>query len=281
MRSCTVHTLVLLLAALPLFGQDSGQRHRDPRTNEKGLLAINTDYFDLAAGTGGDFYFWSPGEFSTANLEVAGRGEDVVLSYGATKKQPEAYEVPVESGARELGIFCGAQRKDLCVLIRPDGSAVRQGDEGVRYQSYRFMTIVFVPSPQPGIWKVELHGEGIHEVAARIDPGSDAPSVGDLDFVETRGRPGHEGWFEIERPLVPGETLDCQAEIDGPLDKVSFTFIDRVGTAIASPSLDRTDDGYLGRCTVPTVPFRVVVRGTDRSGMTFQRTSSHLVMPGQ
>src|SRR5712691_1425145 len=58
------------------------QKPRPPVRNEHGLLQINRQYYDMAATTGGDIYFWAPGEFATAKLRVPIEREPVVLSYG-------------------------------------------------------------------------------------------------------------------------------------------------------------------------------------------------------
>ncbi len=280
-RRGTALVAVLLLALLADTGwAQSDQRPRPPKTGDEGLLAINRDYFELSAATGGEFYFWAPGEFASANLDVPGRGDDVVLAYGNVAKSPKVFETPVESGAKELVVFCGVQRKDLAVLVRPDGTTVRDAPPSARVQSFRYMIIVSVASPDPGIWKLELSGAGTHAVTVRVRPGGGTPSLDRFEFVEMRGRPGHEGWFEIERDLVAGETLPCQAELDGHVSGLSFTFVDRDGTPVGSPHLQPSDDGYFGQCAVPSVPFRVVATGADGRGGPWRRMTGHLIVPG-
>src|SRR6266550_5416640 len=114
--------MFFLLAAL-LFAQQD-KTPRQPQKDARGLLKVDPVYFDLAANTGGDFYFWAPGEFAASQVQVPLHHEDVLLSYGAIEAK-KSFDIPVESGVKELTLFAGIQRKDLAVLVRPDGTVVR------------------------------------------------------------------------------------------------------------------------------------------------------------
>ncbi len=161
-----IGVIALLLAAF--LQQD--QTPRAPVKNERGMLPVNRQYFDLAANTGGDFYFWAAGEFASAHLQVPIHGVDVLLSYG-TMDSKKVFEIPVESGVKELTLFAGVQRKDLAVLVRPDNIPVHDA------QVFQHMLIATVPSPAAGIWRLEMDGEGVYAVTAHVKPGDDAPRV--------------------------------------------------------------------------------------------------------
>src|SRR5687767_9013647 len=105
---------LLLAAALqnPSLAIDPGQHAAPARADARGLLPVNADYFALASGTGGDFYFWAPGEFARSNVQLSLGGDDVVLAYGRFDAPRRSVAIPVESGVRELKVFAGAQRKD-------------------------------------------------------------------------------------------------------------------------------------------------------------------------
>src|SRR5688572_33015276 len=117
--------LLLLAAALQSpVAIDPGQNAPPARHDARGLLPVNEEYFSMAAATGGDFYFWAPGEFGNpVALPLVG-GDEVVLAYGRFDGTRRSIAIPVESGVRELTLFAGAQRKDRAVLVRPDGSIV-------------------------------------------------------------------------------------------------------------------------------------------------------------
>jgi len=152
---------------LVLFLQQD-QTPRQPVKNERGLLQINRQFFDLAANTGGDFYFWAPGEFVSVRLEVPLPGVPVVLSYGSMESK-KVFEIPIESGVKQFMLFAGVQRKDLATLIRPDGTPFNDG------QVFQHMLIATVPAPAAGVWRLEMFGEGTYAVTVHVKPGEGAP----------------------------------------------------------------------------------------------------------
>ena len=149
---------VLLVAALVAIAAyaDPGQRSKPVRTDAGGLLRVEPLYFDMAARTGGDFYFWAPGEFAGSGLQIPLHDDPVLLAYGRFGKDGRrTFEVPVESGARTLTIFAGAQRKDRAVLVRPGGAIVAAGEAGVKLQTFSHMTIATIQKPAAGPWGVD------------------------------------------------------------------------------------------------------------------------------
>lgn len=249
----------IVLALLLLAPSQEDQRPRAPQ--------FNREYFDLAAKTGGDFYFWSPGEFAAARVQVPIHGESVVLSYGSFEGK-RLFEIPVESGVKQLTLFAGIQRKDLTVLVRPDGTVVRDG-----VQLFQHMLIATITSPLSGIWRLELDGAGAYAVTAHVKAAADAPDLVSFEFVEPGGRPGHEGMFPIKRPLRSGESLACSLSLEGTVREAELSFVTADGSVIAT--MPSTAD----RCSVPNVPFRVLVRGIDGKGSPFQRIESPLREP--
>jgi von Willebrand factor A domain-containing protein 7 len=274
----------LLLAAAAQGGVDAGQLPRPAPVGQDGLLPINDLYYDLAARSGGDFYFWAAGEFGTANLSVPLHDEPVVLAYGHLDGGTRRFTLPVESGLRAMTLFVGIQRKDEVVLLRPDGSVVAAGDGGVQWQSFRHMAIASIASPSPsGDWVLVLAGAGKYSVSAHVKPANDRAAVGfdRFEFVEHRGRPGHEGWFPIERELQGGETVECLAALSGQNSANEFMFVTIDDQPIASVPVqgERELDEYFGHCLVPSVPFRVAVSGRDGHGQPFRRIQPGLVSP--
>ena len=278
--------MVSMLAVLVAVGApaDPGQRSQPPRVDRGGLLKVEPIYFDSAAQTGGDFYFWAPGEFAGSGLRIPLHGEPVVLAYGSFDKPRRSFEIPVESGVRTLTVFAGAQRKDRAVLVRPGGSIVAAGEAGVQLQTFTHMTIATIQKPTPGLWRIDFEGAGLFSVSAHVKPSTEAsaPSMDDFDFVEMGGRPGHEGWFPIQRELFKGQTITCQLEVSGAVSSVQLALVTGDNRHIATVPMDSSPgDGEhrRGRCPIPSVPFRVAVTGRDQLGQPFRRTTSALYTP--
>jgi hypothetical protein len=259
--------ILFLLAAL-LFAQQD-QTPRPLQKDDRGLLRVDPVYFDLAASTGGDFYFWAPGEFAASRLQVPVHREDVLLSYGSIERE-KSFDIPVETGVKELTVFAGIQRKDLAVLLRPDGTVMRD------IQSFQHMLIATVKAPATGIWRLELHGAGMYAVTAHVKPADDGPDLIKFAFVEPGGRPGHEGMFPVKRALTASESLACEVSVSGPIKEVELLFVARDGSLIRVTPITASDGEYIGHCTVPDVPFRAAIRGKDSNGTAFQRIESPL-----
>ena len=263
---------------------DPGQRSQPPRTGAGGLLQVEPTYFDMAARTGGDFYFWAPGEFASSGLRLPLHDDPVLLAYGRIDKGRRSFEVPVESGVRTLTIFAGAQRKDRAVVVRPGGAVVAAGEPGVDLQTFSHMTIATIKSPAAGTWRIDFEGAGMYSVSAHVkgsaEPG--APALDDFAFVEQGGRPGHEGWFPIDREVFKGQSIACRLEVSGAVSGVQLAFVTGDNRPIAVQPIDAEpgdSEHYFGRCVIPNVPFRVVASGRDRVGQAFRRMTPPLYAP--
>ena len=184
----------------------------------------------------------APGEFAASQLQIPIQREEVVLAYGSIDAK-RVFEIPVESGVRTLTVFAGIQRKDLAVLVKPDGLVVHAGDPGAALQSFQHMLIATIDAPAPGIWKLELTGTGTFSVSAHVRPGDDGPQ---LDSVRS----------------------PCVVELSGAVREQQVEFVARDGATIGRAVAER--------CTVPKEPFRVAVSGVDASGRAFRRVERGL-----
>jgi hypothetical protein len=263
---------------------DPGQRPKPARTDAGGLLRVEPSYFELAAKTGGDFYFWAPGEFANSGLKIPLHDEPVMLAYGRFSAPTRSFVVPVEAGVRALTIFAGAQRKDRAVVVRPGGAVLSAGEAGVTLQTFSHMTIATIKSPTPGNWRIDFAGAGLFAVTAHVKPSAEtsAPAMDDFDFVEAGGRPGHEGLFPIEREVFKGQVITCRVEISGATSGLQLALVTGDNLPIGTVPMD-ADAGdtehFLGKCPIPNVPFRVVVTGRDQAGQVFRRSTSDLYTP--
>lgn len=257
---------------------------------ERELLPIDPSMLEVTAATGGDFYFWEPGEFAHADLSVPfGADDDVLLAYGTLETAPRVYEVPVDTLVSRLEVFAGAQLKDGFELSSPAGEPAAELPSA-RLQAFEHMSLWTVQDPEPGLWRLELSGRGAFSVSARADgvgtpAGSDLAPIElvDAELVELRGRPGHEGYFPSRQPPLTGSTALLRARIDGSFASAELGFVtvegDPLGELTPLAAIPDEPGLFLQPITVPAVPFRVRVRGRDRTGTPFQRFSGPLLEP--
>lgn len=289
--------ITLLLSASPVGADREGWNEppRAPGYDSHGLLKINFDYFNMAAATGGDFYFWAPGEFASSAgfLTVPIASDPIALAYGSGGKDfTLREEIPIDTTISRLSLFAGAQRLDELRLLRPDGRSVEANAAGVVRQVYKHMRIVTVEDPEPGRWQVEARGAGNYSIAARYlverkeltARDLEAIDLIDFDFVEVKGRPGHEGLFPVTQTVRAGERRLCRITLTGGvrvqvIDMISASE-EVLGEIRLDASADETAaDEFIGTCRVPAQPFRVRVRGEDREGNPFQRLTGGLTSP--
>ncbi len=268
-------------------------RAAPPSYDAQGLLKINKDYYELAAATGGDFYFWAPGEFSTSGVQLPLEDEPILLAYGLLETRTRSFWFPVDAVSETFTVFAGAQRKNAFELIRPGGGTVAAGDTDVRFQEFQHMLLVTVTKPERGTWRFELQGTGHFSLSVRSGnqkiragggPRTEALAVIGFDFVELRGRPGHEGYFPIKEEVRVGEDRLCRVVLSGRYETADFDFVSREGEPLAKLDLalghpDAAHDEFLGPCFVPAQPFRLEVKGRDAWGGAYQRMYSPLYTP--
>lgn len=295
--SKTEFILFLTTAALIIFGfgdmrlfarEGSNEPPRQSSYDTNGLVRINKDYFELSANSGGDFYFWAPGEFAASApvLRIPVTADPILLDYGPGDRIVKSARVPVDSGIALLTVFVGVQRKDEVVLHRPDGRTVSENPAFVSEQNYRHMSIITVEKPEPGTWLLEFSGAGYYAVSVRYandkgknDSGRDEGiDLIDMKFVEPGGRPGHEGLFPVKGKVRAGESRLCRIAISGAISAPTVEFVsrdDRVLERMELQALSPDSGGeLLGTCVVPSVPFRTRVSGRDARGYPFQRITA-------
>ena len=85
-------------------------------------------------------------------------------------------------------------------------------------------------------------------------------------------------------PVIAGAERTCRIVMGGPNRTAEFEFISSEGRRIAALSLFPGDpyaaEGeYVGTCRIPSRPFRLLVRGFDWQGNTYQRVGAPLLVP--
>lgn len=251
------------------------------------LLRIDRDYYDLSSATGGDFYFWAPGEFAASGVRIPLGQDAILLSYGELSGGERKFCFPVDTVVPRMAVFVGAQGKDRFRILRPDGIEIAQGDSA-DLQEFRHMTIALVDAPGPGEWCVVAEGEGLYALSVRVASAlsgevGERPvpiSIVGADFIDPKGYLGREGYVPKKVKPRAGKTMQFSVRLNGPFDTVSFEIVAPDGTVLARPNPVSVDgEDLAGECAVPKTPFRIAVRGRDRSGREYHRVFSPLMTP--
>ena len=207
------------------------------------LLRINRDAYELSAATGGDFYFWAPGEFASSGVRIPLGQDAVLLSYGELAGGMRRFCFPVDTVVPRLALFLGAQGKDRFRILRPGGIEMAHGG-GTDLQEFRHMTIASVDAPEPGEWCLVAEGKGLHAFSARVaaappGKGGERPvpiSVVRADFIDPKGYLGREGYMPKKVKPRAGKTMQFSVRMNGPFDTVSFELVAPDGTVLIRPN---------------------------------------------
>jgi hypothetical protein len=164
-------------------------------------------------------------------------------------------------------------------IVRPSGALVAASDPGVSWAAFQAGRQVGVTAPEAGVWKVRLAGKGLLFLVVHARA---SLTFDDVRLVRPGGRPGHEGLFRDERPLLPRTrrlmALTLSRAIREPAVELRTSTDTRLSqlTLVAQPG-DGDEQTYLSEFDVPDVSFRVVVNGRDPSGNRVQRAQASLI----
>ncbi|KAL1891005.1 hypothetical protein Cpir12675_005131 [Ceratocystis pirilliformis] len=204
-----------------------------------------------------------------------------------------------------VGISCTS----CSVVLSPPGSDRPAGsDWDQAVDSSGTHARINVTTPQSGVWTVELLGNGetnSGSFAVAVEGESPIHLAG-FSFVESAGRPGHEGYFDIGPNLPVDTRLGVVAEIYGPVGSVEPLWVLRgpdfhgvINESISGdagsniPALELvagsgkegfpSNSSFFGTTKLPasflhspgggfdTQAFYVYVKGVDSFGSDFQR----------
>ncbi len=99
-----------------------------------------------------------------------------------------------------------------------------------------------------------------------------------FDFVELKGRSGHESFLPIEGLPIQGTDLNVEARLHGPVDTAAFRLVTPTGVEIQSIVLSRPQGSdplsglYSGSVQFPNQPFQVAASGLNFDGTSYDVT---------
>jgi hypothetical protein len=189
-------------------------------------------------------------------------------------------EIPVDSFTETLYVtLSGSEAGSDLKLWRPSGLPLEEGHGG-RTTRMAQTVVVAVDHPEPGVWRADFSPHGVASIAATAK--SDL-FVATFEFVELRGRPGHEGYMKIEGTLPARKNIHAEFTCS---ENIRSAQVALVGDDLRE--LEREDfrplgpgstDEYAGKLSVPDQPFRVVIRGKDVNGAPYQRVYAPVFVP--
>lgn len=262
--------LVAALCAAPSWsGADTGQSSPKPAASD--LLAIDQAAFEIAAATGGFYYFWQPGEFAqfTAHEEL-----DIFASDGRVIEQIEGtvhgtidLPIEIEPGDERISVRAGLQSLGEIELIAPGERASHTGGTTTRTAH---MLFVDMTDPIAGTWNVSLTGEGLYlvqvtgrhldrasETAEDLEtarPHANARDAAERDLAEFRRASPDDRWHALRHLPTPRSEALARELLNDPDPGVAYV---AAGWLAHQGNLDEAVPVYA----------RILVRGENETAL--------------
>lgn len=279
---------VLPQVALVLMVSPLGLGQTQPSTNSSRPFGPNAcgpvdpSYIRAANETGGIPMFLQRSEAAKSFHLVRESSRDdmatVLWATGTLDGPGKTLRIPVDSATRRVTFsFSGETKGNEFKLTGPSGAAVTEGTntEVTDLNCGRIMT---VSSPEAGEWHAEITGQGRYWL--RVQAQSDISFVS-AEFVKEGGRPGHEGLFPIQGEPVRGRQAKLEVSLSaGATETTELYLVTEEGEPIEDLQMHTVNSDqpleFVGSVELPTVPFRIAVKGGDLNGKLYQRFFSKL-----
>lgn len=219
--------------------------------------------------------------------ELASSDFAIILSVRGMLTGARTFDIPVDASLTSLHVSPSPMPAELIAnLVRPNGSGAVEGDPDVKYgvlrpvgsRSITPRLVEIVTRPQPGLWRLQLSAsaDGKPVEYSVVVFGHSQVEFQSFDFVRYGGDGVHGGFMAMPGSPVFGAPSVGEARISDQPEHPTFHTVDEEGTVLQTLGLSDDDwvkRHFIGPVPLPSVPFAVVMRGTDASGATVQRRS--------
>jgi len=241
-------------------------------------------YINTANETGGVPLFLQRDEAGKAMqlmFESSRKGLSTVLWASARlTSSTRNFDVPVDSVTDKITFTFSVDNKGTALVLRqPNGHEAGAGAPGVTDTELNCGRVIAVVKPRAGVWHAEISGTGTFWLKAQAQTDIDFIKA---EFVESGGRPGHEGLFPIQGQPIVGQRATLRVWVSAAQTRTAeVALISSEGNVLRSLHLeplnaDRKSLELTGEVMLPTVPFRIALTGRDVEGVSYQRLNAPL-----
>ncbi len=240
---------------------------------------LDPAYVRTATETGGQPFPMAPSEAAKtgAILAESSRSDATIVLWagGAAADAESGFTVPIDSSVTRVTFsitFDGAGGQ--VEIARPDGSVMQAGSSAGDTLMH-CGRILSIDTPAPGAWRIRPVPTNRFWAVVHARSTLDLLSA---KFMRLGGRPGHEGLFPIQGMPIAGRPATLRVELSEPQSRTpTFLLISSQGRTLRRVALARVNpEEYVGAMTLPAVPFRVAVAGTDDRGTSYLRLHATL-----
>lgn len=185
----------------------------------------------------------------------------------------QAFTIPVDATTGRITFTFSVDTKGThLLLLEPNGQPITQSSPAVENTELNCGRIITIEKPQPGAWHAQVSGTGTYWLETKAQSEINFITA---EFVELRGRPGHEGLFRIYGQPIAGEPARLRVELLGDEAKEpTFAFVSERGDVLQKLRMKPDENEpleFFGDVALPALPFRIAVSGRDARGFEYQR----------
>ncbi|HKX33576.1 MAG TPA: hypothetical protein VJ302_38210 [Blastocatellia bacterium] len=210
------------------------------------------------------------------NAQEDPNAQYIIIRSGALSAQPLEIEMPIEVSVLKLQLAIEFKGDLTLSVITPFGKPLDLNDQSIHLFEAKEKRTVLIWDPRPGVWKLRLSGSGSFTATALVQS---EVYVCCLQFF------GRNGAYMMDR-FQPSRTTYQQAQVYASgfnLDTIEFQMINEQGEVISPIKFRQSDlsnpSGFTLLINTPDQPFRVLARGRDTNGQSFQRVFHWLIKP--
>jgi hypothetical protein len=197
---------------------------------------VDPGFIRVAAESGGQLFVLARSEAGNitrlADAIVRSNAVDLLSIRDTVSGTARNYTVPIDSTLTKITFSVSGVTG--VTITRPNGAVVNPTDPDVTTISLTSGMVFSVASPAPGNWTVTVTGPGDFSLLAS---GEGTLSLRSFEFVESGGRPGHEGFSMIAGLPLAGQLNTADAVIDGDFGSVRFELHTTAGALLQDLSL--------------------------------------------
>ena len=202
-------------------------------------------------------------------------GQYVSIVSGTLNGETRELSAPIEPSVLRLFFTVQAQGEIKWEIISPLGKPARLDGGNVSVTEANGKRTVAIWDPRPGLWRVRLTGAGLYNL--NVISQSEAYACC-MNIVGRQLQP-------LEKlQAAQGSRLQANVYVSSPnLEAVDFQLVNEQGQVIAPLRFRQSDfsnpTNFSLLIEVPAQPCRVLVRGREQGGNTFQRVYPQLILP--
>ena len=246
--------------------------NENPSVSDKMIngALIDDSMFQLSVESGGDYYFWMPGEFASFAKKIpqeifSGTNKSPLLKeYGTLYNKEMVFPFLINRDTKNFTLFVGVQSNPTISLIAPSGNPVSKEKNKNNILKTSHMLLGYVGTPEMGEWKITINGTGKFSVTVnpdipqKIEHLMELPDNLSLDeatdyYLEKFKTLERENGWDLIRSLPEEKMVDVARRL--------LSDIDPLVAYIAAGILIR--NGFAEE-TIPIVTD-IILRGKDKS----------------